>query len=41
MAPITKLLKKVEVFEWIDECQAAWEDIKNWYIQAHILINPN
>jgi hypothetical protein len=41
MAPITKLLIKTKVFEWIVECQTSWEDIKNWYIQAPILINPN
>jgi hypothetical protein len=41
MASITKLLKKIEVFEWIDECQTAWEDIKNRYIQAPVLISPN
>jgi hypothetical protein len=41
MAPITKLFKKVEVFEWIAESQIACEDIKNRYIQAPILINPN
>ncbi len=29
MAPITKLLRKIEVFEWTIECQTAWEDIKN------------
>jgi hypothetical protein len=42
MAPIAKLLKKIEVFEWTIECQTAWEDIKiNQYIQALILISPN
>jgi hypothetical protein len=41
MSPITKLLKKFEVFEWTEEFQNAWEDIKNLYIQAPILINPN
>jgi hypothetical protein len=41
MASITKLLKKLEVFEWITKYQTALEDIKNWYIQASILINPN
>jgi hypothetical protein len=41
MEPITKLLKKVEVFKWIAECQIAWEDIKNLYIQVPILISPN
>jgi hypothetical protein len=38
---ITKLFKKVEMFEWIVECQTVWEDIKNRYIQAPIFINPN
>jgi hypothetical protein len=30
MAPITKLLiRKIEVFEWIVDCQITWENIKN------------
>jgi hypothetical protein len=41
MAPITKLFKKDEVFEWTAKCQTTWEDIKNQYIQAHIFISPN
>jgi hypothetical protein len=41
MALITKLLKKVEVFKWITKCQTIWEDIKNMYIQAPLLIIPN
>jgi hypothetical protein len=41
MGPITKLLIKVEVFECIIECQTAWEDIKNWYIQVPIFINSS
>jgi len=41
MAPITKLFRKAKVFEWIVECETTWEDIKNWYIQAPTLINPN
>jgi hypothetical protein len=41
MSPITKLLKKSKVFEWTKECQNAWEEIKNQYIQAPILISPN
>ncbi len=32
LSPITKLLKKFEIFEWIEECQNAWEEIKNQYI---------
>jgi hypothetical protein len=41
MALITKLFRKAKVFEWTDKCQIAWEDIKNQYIEAPILINPN
>jgi len=41
MASTTKLFRKIKVFEWTVECQTTWEDIKNWYIQAPILINPN
>jgi hypothetical protein len=41
MSPITKLFKKFEVFEWTKECQNAWEEIKNLYIQTPILISPN
>jgi hypothetical protein len=41
MELITKLLKKAEVFEWTFECQIAWEDIKNWYIQVLIFVDPN
>ncbi len=41
MSLITKLLKQTGLFEWTFECQTAWEDIKNWYIQVPILINPN
>jgi hypothetical protein len=41
MAPITKLLKKTKIFKWTFECQIAWENIKNQYIQAPILISHN
>jgi hypothetical protein len=41
MSPITKLLKKFEVFEWTTKCQNAWEEIQTWYVQAPILISPN
>ncbi len=34
-----KLFRKIEVFEWSNECQIAWGDIKNQYIQ--ILISNN
>jgi hypothetical protein len=39
MSPITKLFKKFEVFEWITKCQIAWEEIKNQYVQAPILMS--
>ncbi len=39
MTPITKLFKKFEVFEWTTECQIVWEEIKNQYVQALILIS--
>jgi hypothetical protein len=29
MSFISKLLKKCEVFEWIEECQNVWEEIKD------------
>jgi len=33
MSPITKLIKKCEVFEWITICQLnVWEEIKNRYV---------
>ncbi len=41
MSPITKLLKKLKVFKWTTKCQNAWEEIKNRYVQAFILISPN
>jgi len=41
MSLITKLLKKFEIFEWTIECQNAWEEINNWYVQAPMLISPN
>ncbi len=33
MAPIIKLIKKIETFLWIKECQKAWELIKQKYIE--------
>jgi hypothetical protein len=41
MALISKLVRKVEMFECIIKCQIAWEDITYWYIQALIFNNPN
>jgi hypothetical protein len=41
MAPIIKLPRKIENFLSIEECQKAWELIKQKYIKAPILISPN
>jgi len=41
MSSIIKLFKNSKVFEWIEKCQNAWEDIKNQCIQAPILISLN
>jgi hypothetical protein len=41
MAPITKLTKKIKISFWIEECQKAWELIKQKYIETPILISPN
>ncbi len=41
MAPITKLTRKTKTFLWIEECQKAWELIKQKYIEALILISLN
>ncbi len=41
MSPIIEMFKKYKGFEWIEKCQNAWEEIKNQYVQAPILINPN
>ncbi len=41
MAVITKLTKKTKTFLWTEECQKAWELIKQMYLEASILISPN
>jgi hypothetical protein len=41
MAPIKKLFRKIEIFEWIIECSTIWKDIKNQFIQITILISRN
>ncbi len=41
MAPITKLTRKTKKFLWIEECQKAWDLIKQKYIETLILISPN
>jgi len=39
IASITKLLQKIEVLEWMAEYQQAWEEIKQRYMDAPILIS--
>jgi hypothetical protein len=41
MAPITKLMQKLEEFIWTQKCQEAWETIKHKYMEVPILIAPN
>jgi hypothetical protein len=38
MAPITKLLRKIETFDWTKECQHAWDIIWQQYMDPPILI---
>ncbi len=40
MALITKLTKKTKPFIWTIECQEAWDQIKQKYMEALILIPP-
>lgn len=40
MAPITKLLWKIEAYEWTPKCQVTWEAIKQRYIEVPIFIVP-
>ncbi len=41
MAPLTKLMKKIEPFIWTTKCQEAQDQIKQKYIEAPILIPSN
>jgi hypothetical protein len=41
MGPITKLMKKKKSFIWTTERQKAWDQIKQKYMEALILIPPN
>jgi hypothetical protein len=41
MASIIKLTKKIKAFISTKECEKAWEQIKQKYIEASILISPN
>ena len=40
-SPLTKLLKKYVKFEWNDKCQASFEQLKQFLIEALVLTtNP-
>lgn len=39
--PITKLIRCLEQFTWIVECQTTSKTIKDWYIITPILISAN
>jgi hypothetical protein len=41
MAPITKLMRRMEPFIWTTKCQETWDQIKQKYMEAPILIPPN
>ncbi len=38
---ITKLMKKTKPFIWTTKCQKTWDQIKQKYTEATILITPN
>jgi hypothetical protein len=38
--PITKFLRKTEVFAWTTECQEVWEAIKQKYMDTLTFITP-
>jgi hypothetical protein len=40
MEPITRLMHKIEEFDWTDTYEAAWKEIKLRYQNAPILIAP-
>jgi hypothetical protein len=40
MAPITKLMRKIEPFIWNTKCQETWDQVKHKYMEAPILIPP-
>jgi len=41
MAPITKLMRRMEPFIWTIKCQETWDRIKQKYMETPILISPN
>jgi hypothetical protein len=39
--PMTKLLKKNKDFEWVEECQASFHELKKRLTSAPVLIRPD
>ncbi len=40
MEPITKLMHRFEPFVWTTECEPTWDEMKTWYNEGPILVNP-
>jgi len=38
--PIVKLLKKVDTFEWIEQCERAFSQLKSMIAKPPILVRP-
>ena len=38
--PITKLLKKVDTFEWSEQCERAFTQLKSMIAKPPILVRP-
>jgi hypothetical protein len=36
--PMTRLLEKKKDFDWTEECQASFEELKKWLTSAPVLI---
>ena len=39
--PLNDLLKKDQTFEWTDNCQKAFEELKKWFIEEPVLMMPD
>jgi hypothetical protein len=39
--PMTKLLEKNKAFEWTNECQASFEELKKWLTLSPVLVLPD
>ena len=39
--PLNDLLKKDQKFEWTEECQRAFDDLKKWFTEELVLMMPD